>query len=100
MAGKICNQCNIEKHTKDFHKKYSEYKVCNRTRGLKPYYENKDKKSIQQKLYYEKIRDERLLQKQNNRSIQIRDLARSCVELKKRLKTMEKNIKINDSEVN
>ena len=51
----------------------------------------KIKKSIQQKFFYEKIGDKILLQKQNNRSLQIRDLARSCVELKKRLKTMEKN---------
>ena len=42
-----------------------------------------------------------LLQKQNSRSIQFRDLVVSYVELENRLKTTEeklKNFKINDSE--
>ena len=45
---------NIEKHINNFYKKYSECRDCNRTRGLKRYYENKDKISSQQKIYYEK----------------------------------------------
>ena len=74
---------------------------CNRARGLKRYYENKDKISNQQKIYYEKNRDRILLQKQNNRSIQFRDLVVSYVELENRLKLTEeklKNLLINDSE--
>ena len=49
--------CNIEKHINNFYKKYSECRDCNRTRGLKRYYENKDKISNQQKIYYEKNRE-------------------------------------------
>ena len=54
MDTKMCTICNIEKDTNNFYKKYSEYRDCNRTRGLKRYYENKDKISNQQKIYYEK----------------------------------------------
>ena len=54
MDGKTCTMCNMEKHINNFYKRYSECKDCNRTRGLKRYYENKDKISNQQKLYYEK----------------------------------------------
>ena len=55
MDTKMCTTCNIEKHINSFYKRYTECKDCNRTRGLKRYYENKDKLSNQQKLYYEKI---------------------------------------------
>ena len=44
--------CNTEKHTNNFYKKYSKCTGCNRARGLKRYYEKKDKTSIQQKLYH------------------------------------------------
>ena len=101
MDTKKCTMCNIEKHINNFYKKYSECRDCNRTRGLKRYYENKDKISNQQKIYYEKNREKILLQKQNNRSIQFRDLIISHVELENRLKAMEgklKNLSINDSE--
>ena len=54
MEGKTCTMCNMEKHINNFYKTYSECKDCNRTRGLKRYYGNKDKISNQQKLYYEK----------------------------------------------
>ena len=93
--------CNIEKHINNFYKKYSECRDCNRARGLKLYYENKDKISNQQKIYYEKNRDRILLQKENNRSIQFRDLVVSYVELENRLKLTEeklKNLSVNDSE--
>ena len=53
---------------------------------------NKDKISNQQKVYYEKNREKILLQKQNNRSIQFRDLVISYVELENRLKTLEEKI--------
>ena len=39
-----------------------------------------------------------LLQKQNNRVVQIRDLVMSYVELENRLKAMQEKLKINDSE--
>ena len=66
MERKICTHCNIEKHIRDFYNNYTECKICKGNRSLKRYYENKDKLSNQQKIYYEKNR-ERLLQKQNNR---------------------------------
>ena len=102
MESKICTQCNIEKDINNFYKKYTECIDCNRARGLKRYYANKDKISNQQKLYYEKNRDRILLQKQNNRSIQFRDLVISYIELENRLKTLEEKLNvyknINDSE--
>ena len=55
MESKICTQCNIEKHINNFYKKYSECKDCNIKRGVKRYYDNKNKISYQQKIYFEKI---------------------------------------------
>ena len=102
MDTKMCTICNIEKDTNKFYKKYTECIDCNRARGLKRYYENKDKISKQQKIYYEKNREKILLQKQNNRSIQIIDLVISYVELENRLKALEEELNvyknINDSE--
>ena len=98
MDTKMCTICNIEKHTNNFYKKYTECIDCNRARGLKRFYENKDKISKQQKKYYEKNREKILLQKQNNRSIQFRDLVVSYVELENRLKALEEYLTINDSE--
>ena len=92
METKICTLFNIENDIKNFYKKYSECRDCNRTRGLKRYYENKDKISNQQKVYYEKNRKKTLLQKQNNRCIQFRDLVVSYVELENRLKTLEEHL--------
>ena len=92
MDTKMCTICNIEKHINNFYKKYSECIDCHRARGLKRYYENKDKISKQQKIYYEKNREKILLQKQNNRSIQIRDLVISYIELENRLKTLEEKL--------
>ena len=98
MERKTCTICNIEKDINNFYRKYSECRECNRARGLKRYYENKDKISNQQKIYYEKNRDKILLQKQNNRCIQFRDLVISYVELENRLKALEEKMKINGSE--
>ena len=92
MDTKTCTMCNIEKHINNFYKKYSECRDCNRARGLKRYYENKDKISNQQKIYYEKNRDSILLQKQNNKSKQFRDLVISYVELDYRLKALEEKV--------
>ena len=70
---------------------------------MKRYYDNKDKISIQQKKYYEKNRD-KLLQKQNDyrnkRNTDYKDLVRSYNELQNRLKTLEENVSINESEIN
>ena len=49
MDTKTCTMCNIGKQINNFYTRYSEGKDCNRTRGLKDYYENKDKMSNQQK---------------------------------------------------
>ena len=98
MDTKTCTLCKIEKHINNFYKNYSECRDCKGARGLKRYYENKDKLSDQQKIYYEKNRDRILLQKQNNRSIQFRDLVVSYVELENRLKALEENFKIIDPE--
>ena len=101
MDTKTCTMCNIEKHTNNFYKKYTECIDCNRARGLRRYYKNKDEISNQQKVYYEKNREKILLQKQNNRCIQFRDLVISYVELENRLKATEeklKNLSKNDSE--
>ena len=94
MDTKMCTICNIEKDINNFYKKYSECIACNRARGLKRYYENKDKISNQQKLYYEKNREKILLQKQNNRSIQFRDLVISYVELENRIKSLEEKLNV------
>ena len=98
MKTKMCTICNIEKDINNFYKKFSECIDCNRTRGLKRYYENKDKISNQQKICYEKNREKILLQKQNNRGVQFRDLVISYVELENRLKAFEEKFKINESE--
>ena len=65
MESKICTQCNIEKHINNFYKKYSECEDCKIKRGVKRYFDNKDKITIQQKTYYEKKRD-KLIRKQNH----------------------------------
>ena len=88
----MCTICNIEKDINNFYKKYSECRDCNRARGLKRYYENKDKISNQQKIYYEKTRDRILLQKQNNRSIQFRDLVIFFIELENRINSLEEKV--------
>ena len=97
MDSKICTRCNIEKSIEDFYNKYTECKVCNSNRSLKHYHENKDKIPNQRKLYYEKNRD-KLLQKQNNRYINYKELVKSYAELENKLKALQEKMKINDSE--
>ena len=101
MDNKTCTVCNIEKHIKNFHNKYSECKGCNIKRVVKHYYENKNKITNQQKIYYEKNRD-KLLQKQNdyrNKSnAKYKELHRSYVEIQNKLKALVENLKIIDSE--
>ena len=101
MENKICTVCKIEKKINNFYKKYSECKACNIKNGAKRYHDNKDKISIQQKIYYEKNRD-RLLQKQNDyrnkRNTDFKELHKSCVKLENKLKALEEILKINDTE--
>ena len=51
MDSKICSLCNIEKQKKNCYKKYAERRGCNSKRGIKRYYDNKDKTSNQRKVY-------------------------------------------------
>ena len=67
MDSKVCVVCNIEKSIDNFYNKYRDCKQCNIKRSIRRYYGNRDKISMQQKIYYEKIRD-KLLQKQNDYS--------------------------------
>ena len=55
MENKTCTLCIIEKQINNFHKRYSECKDCNIKRSVKRYYDNKDKISIQQKIFLKKI---------------------------------------------
>ena len=93
MDTKTCTMCKTEKHINNFYKNYSECRDCNRARGLKRYYENKDKISNRQKVYNEKNRERILLQKQNNRCIQFRDSVVSYVDLENRLKALEEKVR-------
>ena len=87
---------NIEKHINKFNKKYSECKDCNIKRGVKRYFDTKDKISIQQKIYYEKNRD-KLLQKENDYrnkgNTDFKELHRSYVELQNKIKALEEKVK-------
>ena len=49
MDNKTCTVCNFEKHTNTFYKKHSKCENFNMKRGVKRYYDNKYKISIQQK---------------------------------------------------
>ena len=88
--------CNIEKHINNFYKKSLECKDCNIKRGVKGYYDNKDKISIQQKEYYEK---KEINYKQNDyrnkRNTDFKDLVRSYAELQNKLKALEEEVKLN-----
>ena len=96
MDSKVCVVCNIEKTIDNFYNKYRECKPCNIKRSTRRSYENKDKISNQQKIYYEKNRDE-LLQKQKDyskkRSADYKELQRSYVELQNKLKALEEKLK-------
>ena len=91
MNLKTCTMCNIEKHIKNFYKKYSECKDCKRTRGLNCYSENKDKTSNQQKIKYEKKEIKYYDRNKNKRCIQFKDLVRFYVEIENRLTAVEEN---------
>ena len=101
MDSKVCVVCNIEKSIDNFYNKYRECKQRNNKRSTRRYYENKDKISMQQKIYFEKNRD-KLLQKQNDyskkRSTDYKALQRYYVELQNKLKAWEEKFKINELE--
>ena len=103
MHNKTFNVCDFEKYVNNFHKKFSECKDCNIKRGVKRYYDKKDKISIEQKIHYDKKRD-KLLQKRTNyrhkRNTDFKEVLRSHVELQNKLKAMEENFKVNNSENN
>ena len=88
MDNKTCTVCNVEKHINNFYKKYSECKDYNIKRSVKRCYTNKDQKSIQQKIYWEKNR-EKLSHRQNDyrnkRNTDFTELQRSCVDLQHKL---------------
>ena len=83
MESKICTVCNIEKQINNFYKNYSECKDCNIKQGVKCYFDNKYKISLQQKIYYEKNGDI-VIQKQNEyrnkRNTDFKELHRPYVE--------------------
>ena len=55
MRSENCSLCKIEKQIEKFYKKHLECKECKSKKGLRRYYENKDKTSTQRKLFYRKI---------------------------------------------
>ena len=78
--------CNNEKHINNFYKKFPECKDCNIERGVKRYYDNKDKISIQQKLYYGKAETNYY----GNKTItETKEILKSYVESQNRIKAME-----------
>ena len=83
MEIKICTVCKIEKQINKFYKKYSECKDCNIRRGVKRYYDDKDKISMQQKNIMKQKNKDKLLQKQTDyskkRSTDYKELQRSYV---------------------
>ena len=55
MESKVCVMCNTEKSIDKFYNKYRGCKQRNIERSFKPYYENRDKTSNQQKIFSKKI---------------------------------------------
>ena len=94
MNSKLCVVCNTEKSIDNFYNKYRECKPCNIKRSTRRYFENKDKISNQQKLYYEKNRDVLLARSkiyQQNRKChtqQIKDLNNKIEELTQAMETL------------
>ena len=93
METKVCVVCKTEKNIDNFYNKYRECKPCNIKRSTRRYYENKDKITNQQKLYYERNRDLLLLKskiyQQNRKSHtqQIKDLNNKIEQLTQVMET-------------
>ena len=99
MERKICTHCNLEKSIEDSCNKSTECEICYCNRSLKRYCEIKDNITNQKKVFYEK-NGEKLLQKQNIRNENYKELPRSYAELQNKLKAFEENFKTNDSKNN
>ena len=56
MESKICSMCFTEKLIEDFYNSYTELINCNSIGNLKRHYENKDKISIERRIFYEKMK--------------------------------------------
>ena len=101
MDNIVCVICNTEKSIDNFYNRYRQCKQCNIKRSMKRYYENKDKLSNQQKLYYEKSRDVLLAKSklnQQNRNYERKIYKQQVEELNKKLKSLEEKLKINEPE--
>ena len=101
MDSKICVVCSTEKGIDNFYNKFRECKQCNIKRSTRRYYENKDKLSNQQKLYFEKNRDVLLAKSklnQQNRNYERKIYKQQVEELNEKLKSLEEKFKINESE--
>ena len=97
MNSKVCVVCNIEKSIDKFYNKYRECKPCNILRSTRSYYENKEKISNQQKLYYEKNRDVLLATSklnQQNRNYERKIYKQQVEELNKKLEDLTQAIGI------
>ena len=94
METRVCVICKTEKDIDNFYNKYRECKPCNFKRSTRRYYENKDKITNQQKLYYERNRDELLVKSkiyQKNRKShkqQIKDLNNKIEQLTQVMETL------------
>ena len=56
MESKLFSMCIMEKHIEEFYNNYTENKNCKNVRSLKRYFENKDKITIQRKVYLKKTK--------------------------------------------
>ena len=66
METKVCVICKTERNIDNFYNKYRECKPYNILRNTGHHYENKDKITIQHKLYQEKNRDVSLAKSKRN----------------------------------
>ena len=85
--------CNIEKPMKNFNKKSTECEKCNSKRGLKRYYESKEKKSNQRKICYEKNKNN-LLQKKIDRYILFQRVFYNRFQFRNQIKSIGRKLKI------
>ena len=91
MDGKICVVCKIEKRISNFYNKNRKCKQCNIKRSKRRYYENKEKISNQQKLYYEKNRGVLLAKSkinQQNRNYERKTYKQQVQELNQKLQDL------------